>query len=116
MNFLTFYQNIRIKIGDKDGMFLVHTGIVKGLNRDGKKIKKIIVRVNKEKLDEILMISRKKQGISQVEVYINDGELKVGDDIMYLGVVGDVRENVMNTLQNVLESIKKEVTQKEEIE
>jgi molybdopterin synthase catalytic subunit len=115
MNFITFYQNLRTKISDEDGMLLVHNGIVKGGSREGKAVKKVTVRVNWDKLEEILEIYRKTEGISLVEAYIREGELYVGDDIMFLGVAGDVRENVINTLQAVLDRIKKEVTQKQEI-
>lgn len=106
---------MRTQISNNDGMLLVHNGIVKGVNREGKDIKKVIVMVDWAKLNEILDLFRKNPGISIVEAYIREGELYVGDDIMYLGVAGDVRENVINTLQAVLDRIKKEVTQKQEI-
>jgi molybdopterin synthase catalytic subunit len=38
--------------------------------------------------------------------------LKVGEDVMYIVVAGDIRENVISTLQDTLNTIKSTVTQK----
>lgn len=115
MNFTEFYNKVRNKVSNHDGMLLIHNGIVKAINRDGQNVEKIYVEYNKQKLDELINKYSSKKGISFVEVYINQGELKVGDDIMFLAVCGDVRENVISTLQDLLDEIKKYVTSKREV-
>lgn len=96
------------------GMILIHNGIVRNSSRSGEPVAKIDVSVDRAKLDEILNEARQFPGIVAVEVEINEGVLEVGDDVMLLGVAGDIRENVLNCLSGTLNRIKKEVTSKKE--
>ncbi|MHB8123616.1 MAG: molybdenum cofactor biosynthesis protein MoaE, partial [Desulfuromonadaceae bacterium] len=48
-------------------------------------------------------------GIVEIKAWINSGELKVGDDIMYLMVAGRFRTDVFPIFEAVLSAIKKEV-------
>ena len=41
-----------------------------------------------------------------MRVWLNEGELKVGDDIMYVLVGGDIRPHVIDALQFLVEKIK----------
>jgi molybdopterin synthase catalytic subunit len=50
-----------------------------------------------------------------VRVWINEGRLTVGDDIMYALVAGDIRENVLSGLQELVRLIKTEVVREREI-
>jgi molybdopterin synthase catalytic subunit len=43
-----------------------------------------------------------------------DRKLSVGDDVMFLVVAGDIRENVLATLEKTLNAIKTTVTRKTE--
>ncbi len=56
---------------------------------------------------------KSRPGIVEILVHINgDMDLKVGEDVMYIVVAGDIRENVISTLQDTLNTIKSTVTQK----
>jgi molybdopterin synthase catalytic subunit len=45
---------------------------------------------------------------------VNEGELKVGDDLLLIAVAGDIRENVIPVLTDTLNTVKKSVTSKTE--
>ena len=45
-------------------------------------------------------------GISIVRVWVNSGRLKVGDDIMYALVGGDIRPHVIAALEALVDRIK----------
>jgi molybdopterin synthase catalytic subunit len=45
-------------------------------------------------------------GIQYVRVWLNSGELKVGDDIMLVLVGGDIRPHVIDALQSLVGEIK----------
>ncbi len=98
---------------NKVGMILCHNGVVRGTSRDGRKVSGIKVAVDHTKLKKIITESKKKPGIVEVLVEIFDGkDLMVGDNVMYLVVAGDIRENVITTLQDTLNEIKTTVTTK----
>jgi molybdopterin synthase catalytic subunit len=97
------------------GMALYHNGVVRGASRDGRKVSGLRVRVDHERLERILAENRKKAGIMDIQIWINeDKDLKVGDDVMFLAVAGDIRENVIETLTTTLNTIKSTVTSKTE--
>ncbi len=100
---------------DRAGMILVHNGIVRSFSRDGNPVSAVEVSANEERLAEILDEARKRPGIVAVEAKVQQGRLEVGDDLMLLGVAGDIRENVIKTLEETLNKIKAEVTTKKEI-
>jgi len=49
------------------------------------------------------------EGVSIVRVWVNEGHLEVGDDIMYVMVGGDIRPNVIEALTALVGMIKSEV-------
>lgn len=97
------------------GMILFHNGIVRETSRDGKKVTGLSVVADFGLLDSILSKYRSKSGIVDVKAVINsDKRLNIGDDVMYLAVAGDIRENVIKTLEDCLNEIKSAVTTKTE--
>ena len=71
------------------------------------------VSVDHDRLKEILEAQKKKPGIVDVIVEIAEEKvLNVGDDVMYIVVGGDIRENVIATLTETLNQVKAEVTSK----
>lgn len=95
------------------GMVLYHNGIVRATSREGQEVTGLEVTVDNDRLEEILAEARAVEGIVDVQVYINsDRPLVVGDDVMFLAVAGDIRENVIDTLSRTLNRIKAEVTSK----
>lgn len=96
------------------GMILCHNGVVRATTKNGSVVSGMYLTYDKEKLASIVNTCRKKEGIADVRVWINEGELKVGDDIMNVCVAGRFRSDVMPALQELLEIIKKEIVKEQE--
>ena len=100
------------------GMVLVHNGVVRGWSRKGReRVKSVNVRPDTEKMNAICEEIKKRPGIYKVVAHANSGELKPGDDLLFLIVAGDIRENVKAAFSELLDRIKAEaVFKKEELE
>ena len=99
----------------KAGMILAHNGVVRQTSRDGQMVTGLRVAVDREKLEDILSRKKETPGIVDILVEIFDEKnLAVGDDVMFLVVAGDIRENVLAVLGDTLNEIKTTVTQKTE--
>jgi len=97
----------------KAGMILCHNGVVRATSREGDKVTGLEIVVDHKRLNQILKEQKKKPGIIDILIHINEGEaLAVGDDVMFLVVAGDIRENVIQTLTDTLNMVKAEVTSK----
>ena len=97
------------------GMILCHNGVVRATSRDGRKVTGLSVRVDYDTLRHIIKKHKNRPGIIEILVIIFDQKrLSVGDDVMYLVVAGDIRENVIDTFRDTLNAIKETVTQKTE--
>ncbi len=98
------------------GMFLTHNGVVRetpkakvrqGLD-DGSKVKGMEFSYDAEKVDAAIEEARILEGIYYVRAWLNEGQLEVGDDIMYVLIGGDIRPHVVDALQFLVEKIKTE--------
>jgi len=99
----------------KVGMILIHNGVVREATREGKGVTDLEISVDHEILDNIIKDAKKRQGIVEVLIWIaEDKTLFVGDDIMYLVVAGDIRENVQDVLRDTLDKIKQTATKKKQ--
>ena len=97
------------------GMYLTHNGIVRESNkasvRNGepeRKVKGMYFSYDAEKLDAVLNDARAMDGIYYIRVWLNEGELKTGDDIMYVLIGGDIRPRVVDCLHYLVGRIKNE--------
>ena len=100
---------------DQVGMILCHNGVVRETSRDGRNVSGLRVTVDHQKLDHIVNEQKKKPGIVDIKVEIAENrDLVVGDDVMFLAVAGDIRENVIAVLSETLNLIKSTVTKKTE--
>lgn len=97
------------------GMILVHKGVVRGTSRSGEPVSAMMLTVDRNRLDEILAEAGSWKGIVALRVWVNEGLLSVGDDIMMILVAGDIRENVFDALQRLVSRIKTEVVSELEI-
>ena len=91
------------------GMYLCHNGVVRSFSRDGRPVSGMDLAVDHGRLAEILATARLMEGVSNIRVWINEGHLDVGDDIMYVMVGGDIRDNVFDALSALVRMIKTEV-------
>jgi molybdopterin synthase catalytic subunit len=97
------------------GMILCHNGVVRGTSRDGRKVSGLKIAVDHTRLRKIIDENKKRPGIVEILVEIAENkELSVGDDVMFLVVAGDIRDNVIMTLNDTLNAIKTTVTKKTE--
>ena len=98
------------------GMFLVHNGVVRQTPKakvrqgidDGSTVKGMYFSYDEEKVEQAIAETKKRDGIYYVRVWLNEGELELGDDIMYVLIGGDIRPNVVDGLQFLVEKIKTE--------
>lgn len=97
------------------GMMLVHNGIVRASSKEGGQVKGMRLSYDRETLETVIAEARGREGIVGVRAWINEGDLKVGDDIMYVLVAGRFRTDVLPVLQHLLGRIKAEVVREEEV-
>ena len=106
----------------KIGMYLTHNGVVRGTARaevrqgeaaapvTGMRFSYDPVRVEAAVAD-----AYKLEGIYYVKVWLNEGTLQVGDDIMYVLIGGDIRPHVVDALQYLVGRVKSECVTEEEL-
>lgn len=107
----------------KIGMYLTHNGIVretpKAKVRNGEDIGKTVTGMqfsyDKDKVASVIEETKKMEGIYYVRVWLNEGELHVGDDIMYVLIGGDIRPRVIDALQSLVGKIKSECVTETEL-
>ena len=99
---------------DKIGMIASHLGVVRGTSRNGRDATGIEVIYDHGVINEIVSEVKKTPGIVEVLVDMNEGLLKIGDDILAVVVAGDIRDNVFPTLIETVDRIKVEASKKKE--
>jgi molybdopterin synthase catalytic subunit len=108
-------KEIKEKSDFKDlGMLLVHNGVVRATSKDGKPVKGMHLSYDKKKLAHVINELLKRDGITAIKVWINEGALTVGDDIMYALVAGKFRTYVIPVLEELVLRIKKEIVSEAE--
>lgn len=99
-----------------EGMFLVHNGVVRQTPKamvrqgidDGSRVRGMEFAYDAAKVEEAVGATYKLDGIFHVKVWLNEGHLEVGEDIMYVLIGGDIRPHVVDALQFLVEKIKTE--------
>ena len=100
----------------KIGMYLTHNGTVRQTAKakvrlgaeDTKPVTGMVFSYDQEKVDAILADTYRMEGIYYLKVWLNEGQLEMGDDIMYVLVGGDIRPHVVDALQYLVGRIKNE--------
>ena len=108
---------------DQCGMYLIHNGTVrktaKAKVREGASdtapVAGMHFSYDREKAERAIARAREMEGIAYVRVWLNEGELRLGDDIMLVLIGGDIRPHVVNALQNLVGALKNECVTEEEI-
>jgi molybdopterin synthase catalytic subunit len=105
------------KTGDPEelGMVLIHNGVVRGTSKQGKPVSGMHLSYDEEKLRKVVSEQKRKDGIVDIKVWINKGELQVGDDIMLVLVAGRFRTDVLPVFESLLSSIKGEIVRESEL-
>ena len=105
------------------GMYLFHNGVVrqsaKAAVRFGEEntapVKGMLFSYDAEKVERAKQTALAMPGIAYVRVWLNTGELKVGDDIMLVLVGGDIRPHVIDALQALVGEIKQHCVTETEV-
>jgi molybdopterin synthase catalytic subunit len=100
----------------QEGMFLVHNGVVRQTPKvkvrqgidDGSQVTGMEFAYDAAKVDTAIAETYKMDGIFHVRVWLNEGQLELGDDIMYVLIGGDIRPHVVDALQFLVGKIKNE--------
>ena len=100
----------------QEGMILIHNGVVRQTPKvkvrqgidDGSLVKGMEFDYDAAKVDKAIAETYKMDGIFNVRVWLNEGQLELGDDIMYVLIGGDIRPHVIDALQFLVGKIKGE--------
>ena len=108
---------------DNVGMYLTHNGIVRRSAKakvrlgeeNTKNVAGMLFSYDQAKVDAAVEETYGLEGIYYVKVWLNEGELRVGDDIMYVLIGGDIRPHVVDALQFLVGKLKNECVKEKEI-
>ena len=98
------------------GMYLTHNGTVRQTAKakvrygaeDTKEVTGMVFSYDEEKVNAVIADTYKMEGIYYIKVWLNEGQLKMGDDIMYVLIGGDIRPRVVDALQYLVSRVKNE--------
>ena len=98
------------------GMYLTHNGTVRQTAKakvrygeeNTKEVTGMIFSYDEEKINAVIAETYKMPGIYYIRVWLNEGQLKTGDDIMYVLIGGDIRPRVVDALQYLVGRVKNE--------
>ena len=98
------------------GMYLTHNGTVRQTARarvrygaeDTGAVTGMVFSYDSEKVNAVIADTRKMEGIYYIKVWLNEGTLNLGDDIMYVLIGGDIRPRVVDALNYLVGRIKNE--------
>ena len=107
----------------KIGMYLTHNGVVrstaKALARYGAEntqpVTGMLFSYDADKVEAAIADAYKLSGIHYIRVWLNEGQLQTGDDIMYVLIGGDIRPNVLECLQYLVGRLKNECVTETEL-
>jgi len=97
------------------GMMLTHHGVVRGTSRCGAPVRGMVLAVDRARFERALIAAAAAPGVVAVRGWLNEGELRIGDDIMKLLVAGDIREHVFAALEQLVATIKRDVVTETEL-
>jgi len=100
----------------KIGMYLTHNGTVRQTAKakvrcgaeDTKEVTGMLFSYDEDKVNAVVADAYKMEGIYYIKVWLNEGRLSMGDDIMYVLIGGDIRPRVVEALNYLVGRIKNE--------
>ncbi|MCD6164184.1 MAG: molybdenum cofactor biosynthesis protein MoaE [Candidatus Odinarchaeota archaeon] len=94
------------------GAIACFIGIVRGKGKDGSRVKKLEFEAYEEEANKVLSKiceeTIEKNGVIDAHIHHNVGTLNVGEDIVYVVVAGEHREETFQALREAVERFKKE--------
>ena len=100
----------------KIGMYLTHNGVIRSTPKaqvrygeeGAKPVTGMVFSYDRAKVDAVIADAYRLDGIFYIRVWLNEGTLTVGDDLMYVLIGGDIRPHVIDALQYLVGRIKTE--------
>jgi len=100
----------------KIGMYLTHNGVVRQTPKakvrygveDARDVTGMVFSYDQKKVDEVIAETYKMEGIYYIKVWLNEGQLQVGDDIMFVLIGDDIRPRIIDALNYLVGRIKNE--------
>ena len=107
----------------KIGMYLTHTGVVRSTARsrvrsgdeNARPVKAMQFSCDWEKAQQAIEEARAMEGVYYVRVWLNEGMLEAGDDIMFVMIGADIRPHAIEALQTLVGKLKSECVTEREI-
>ena len=107
---------------EKIGMYLTHNGVVRATAKaqvrageDRPPVTGMRFGYDEEKVARAGAEAKALPGIFHVRVWLNEGELTVGDDLMYVLIGGDIRPHVVSALETLVGALKTKCVTEEEL-
>lgn len=100
----------------KIGMYLTHNGTVRQTAKakvrygeeNTKNVTGMLFSYDAEKVNTVIADTYRMEGIYYIKVWLNEGQLTMGEDIMYVLIGGDIRPRVVDALHYLVGRIKNE--------
>lgn len=107
----------------KVGMYLTHNGVVRQTAKakvrrgqeDAPDVAGMVFSYDEEKVNQAVAEAHGLEGIYYVRVWLNEGRLRVGDDLMYVLIGGDIRPRVVAALEFLVGRLKDECVTETEL-
>lgn len=104
------------KFTDNVGMILIHNGVVRSWSRkDRSQVTALEVTPDFAKIETLRQEFIQKEGIFDIIIEAYSGTFQPGDDLLYIIVAGDIRDNIKPVLADLLDRVKTEAISKKEI-
>ena len=101
---------------DHVGMILIHNGVVRNWSRqDHASVTALEVRPDHAKIEALRREYLQRPGIYAIVIEARAGRFQPGDDLLFIIVAGDIRENIKPVLAELLDRVKAEAITKKEI-
>ncbi|MGB9617807.1 MAG: molybdenum cofactor biosynthesis protein MoaE [Desulfomonilaceae bacterium] len=101
---------------NKAGMILIHNGIVRAFDKTGaRRVKGVVVEVDHGAIQKTKEWVAAQEGIVAVAIEAFEGELRVGDDLLYIVLAGDIREHVIPVMREAIDRLKSAAVRKREL-
>ena len=100
----------------KIGMYLTHNGTVRQTAKakvrygaeNTQAVTGMFFSYDEDKVNAVIADTYKMDGIYYIRVWLNEGQLQMGDNIMYVLIGGDIRPRVVDALNYLVGRIKNE--------
>jgi molybdopterin synthase catalytic subunit len=107
---------MRPGFADNVGMILIHNGVVRNWSRtDRNAVSALRVTPDSDKIEALRQEYLRREGIFEILIEAGSGTFQPGDDLLYIIVAGDIRENIKPVLAELLDRIKAEAVTKQEL-